>query len=101
PIFLRDIFNSSEIPNDKRKGLNRSRYNNPEVDKLLNDALVAPDRAKALELYTAAQEIITREVPMVPLWYRANVMVARKRVGNIKVSASGDWDFVRSLTVSL
>lgn len=100
PIFLRDIFNSSEIPNDKRKGLNRSRFNNPEVDKLLNDALVAPDRAAALALYTSAQEIISREVPMVPLWYRANVMVARKRVGNIKVSASGDWDFVRSLTVT-
>lgn len=100
PIFLRDIFATPEIPNEKRKGLNRSRYSNSEVDKLLDDAMNVPDRQQALTLYTNAQTIISREAPMIPLWYRANIVIAQKRVGNIKISAGGDWDFVRLLTVT-
>lgn len=100
PIFLRDIFTSGEIPNEKRKGLNRSRYANPEVDKLLNDAMSAPDRAQARDLYVSAQAILARDLPMIPLWYKANMVIAQKRVRGIKVNATGDWDFVRLLTVS-
>jgi hypothetical protein len=28
------------------------------------------------------------------------MVVARKNVGNIQIDASGDWDFVRKLTVT-
>jgi peptide/nickel transport system substrate-binding protein len=100
PIFLRDIFAAGEIPNDKRKGLNRSRYSNPELDKILDDAMNTADRQQALALYASAQAILARDVPMIPLWYRANMVIAQKRVGNIKINASGDWDFVRLLTAS-
>jgi peptide/nickel transport system substrate-binding protein len=100
PIFLRDIFATSEIPDDKRKGLNRSRYSNPALDQLLNDALNSTDRAKATTLYASAQDLIAGDAPMIPLWYRANMVIAQKRVGNIKVNAGGDWDFVRLLTVA-
>jgi peptide/nickel transport system substrate-binding protein len=99
PIFLRDIFATGEIPNDKRKGLNRSRYSNTELDKLLDEAMNTADRPQALALYTSAQTILARDLPMIPLWYRANMVIAQKRVGDIKISASGDWDFVRLLTV--
>ena len=50
--------------------------------------------------FDCPQAILARDVPMIPLWYRANMVIAQKRVGNIKISASGDWDFVRLLTVS-
>lgn len=100
PIFLRDLFASSEIPSESRASRNRSRYSNKEVDELLNKAINTTDRAQARELYAQAQEIISREVPMLPLWYPANMVVANKRVGNIKVNASGDWGFVRNLTLN-
>lgn len=100
PIFLRDLFASSEIPSEARASRNRSRYSNQEVDELLNKAITAPDRAQAKQFYAQAQEIISREVPMLPLWYPANMVVANRRVGNIKVNASGDWGFVRNLTLS-
>jgi peptide/nickel transport system substrate-binding protein len=32
PIFLRDLFLSTEIPTQDRAGRNRSRYNNPQLD---------------------------------------------------------------------
>lgn len=97
PIFLKDLFASTSIP--KPIGFNRSRYNNPELDPILQEAIDTSDRDKALSLYTRAQEIISRDVPMMPLWYPANMVVATKNVGNIKIDASGDWRFVRSLTV--
>ena len=33
PIFLRDLFASSEIPSESRASRNRSRYSNKEVDE--------------------------------------------------------------------
>lgn len=100
PIFLRDLFASSEIPSESRASRNRSRYANAQVDELLNKAVNAANREQAKQFYAEAQEIISREVPMLPLWYPANMVVATKRVGNIKVNASGDWGFVRNLTIS-
>ena len=103
PVFLRDLFHSREVPTEARAGRNRSRYKNPELDRILDEAASIPldregDKAKAL--YTQAQDIISRELPMLPLWYPATMVVARKNVGNIQIDASGDWDFVRKLTVT-
>lgn len=99
PLFLRNLFASSQIPTSDRSGFNRGRYNNPQVDELLNNAFNETDREKAKDYYFKAQEIISNEVPMFPLWYSANMVVANKRVKNIKVNASGDWGFVRNLTL--
>jgi peptide/nickel transport system substrate-binding protein len=100
PIFLKDLFHSSEIPTQQRASRNRSRYQNPELDGILNEAVNTPEREKALGLYRRAQEIVSRELPMLPLWYPANMVVANKSVGNIKIDGSGDWGFVRNLTVT-
>jgi ABC-type transport system substrate-binding protein len=58
------------------------------------------DRQRGRELYTKIQEIVSRDVPVIPLWYLSNIVIARKTVGNIQVNASGDWGFVKNLTVS-
>ena len=58
------------------------------------------DRTKARELYVKIQEIVSRDVPVLPLWYQSNIIIARKNVGNIQVDASGDWGFVKNLTVT-
>ena len=98
PIFYKDLFASSEIPTETRPSRNRSRYSNKELDALLNEAVNTYDRQKARELYVKIQEIVSRDVPVFPLWYQSNVVIARKNVQNIQVSASGDWGFVRNLS---
>ena len=100
PIFYRDLFATSEIPTETRPARNRSRYSNPELDKILAEAANTYDHAKAAPMYARAQEIVSRDVPVFPLWYQANVVIARKSVNNIHVNASGDWGFVKDLTVS-
>jgi peptide/nickel transport system substrate-binding protein len=100
PIFYKDLFATSEIPTQTRPSRNRSRYSNLELDKLLDEAVNTFDRQRGKELFTKIQEIVSRDVPVFPLWYQSNIVIARKNVGNIQVNASGDWGFVKNLTVS-
>ncbi|HVF23639.1 MAG TPA: ABC transporter substrate-binding protein [Pyrinomonadaceae bacterium] len=100
PIFYKDLFATSEIPTQTRPSRNRSRYSNPELDRLLDEAVNTFDRQRGQELYRRIQEIVSRDVPVFPLWYQSNIVIARKSVGNIQVNASGDWGFVKNLTVS-
>lgn len=100
PIFYKDLFATSEIPTETRPSRNRSRYSNPELDRLLEEAVNTFDRERGKELYGRIQEIVSRDVPVFPLWYQSNIVIARKNVGNIQVNASGDWGFVRNLAVT-
>jgi peptide/nickel transport system substrate-binding protein len=99
PLFYKDLFATSEIPTESRASRNRSRYSNPELDALLDEAVRTWDRQKTRELYTRIQDIVSREAPVLPLWYQANIVIAKKNVENIQVNASGDWGFVKNLTV--
>lgn len=102
PIFLRDLFATSEIPTQERAGRNRSRYSNPELDRILEEAVnTSPERERdrAKNLYAQAQDIISRELPMLPLWYPATMVVSRKGVGNIEIDPSGGWEFMNKVTV--
>src|SRR5215210_4940987 len=92
PIYLYDLFHTGAYQN-------RGRYSNPETDKILEEAFAASDRAKAEELYTRAWDILSRDVPQLPLWYMDQVVVARKNVQNINVPVDGDWRFLRDVTV--
>lgn len=100
PIFFKDLFATSEIPTETRASRNRSRYSNKELDALLEEAVNTFDRQKARDLYARIQAIVSRDLPVFPLWYQANIVIARKNVNNIHVNASGDWGFVRNLTVT-
>jgi peptide/nickel transport system substrate-binding protein len=98
PIFYKDLFATSEIPTQTHRSRNRSRYSNPELDTLLDEAVNTYDRTRAKELYTKIQDIVSRDVPVFPLWYQSNIVIAKKNVQNIQVNASGDWGFVRNLS---
>jgi peptide/nickel transport system substrate-binding protein len=100
PIFFKDLFATTEIPSETRASRNRSRYSNKELDALLEEAVNTFDHAKAAPLYARIQEIVSRDAPVLPLWYQANMVIAKKNVETIQVDASGDWSFVRNLTVS-
>lgn len=100
PIFLKDLFTTGRIPGPGVACCNRSRYSNEKVDKLLEDAINEVDREKAKALYIEAWGIISNDLPLLPLWYPANMVVANKRIGNIKMNPSGDWTFLKDVTVN-
>jgi len=100
PIFFKDLFTTAKIPGENVPCCNRSRYSNPEVDKIIEQAIEETDRARAAELYVRAWELISSDLPLFPLWYPANMVVANKRIGNIKISPSGDWGFVKDISLN-
>jgi peptide/nickel transport system substrate-binding protein len=100
PVFLRDLFHSSEIPTPARTAArNRGRYRSQEFDHVIDEAVNTLDRDKAKALYSQTQQIISRDLPMLPLWYPDIMVVARKGVENIRVDPSNDYSFLRSVTV--
>lgn len=100
PIFFKDLFTTAQIPSETVACCNRSRYSNKEVDELIKAAINEVDREKARALYVKAWDIISRELPLYPLWYPANMIVANKRISNIKIGPSGDWGFIKDITVN-
>jgi peptide/nickel transport system substrate-binding protein len=99
PVFLRDLFHSSQIPTADRATVNRSRYRNPDFDRVIDEAVNTLDRTKAQALYAEAQQILSRDLPLLPLWYPSVIVVERNGVENVHVDPSGDFSFLRSVTV--
>lgn len=99
PIFLRDLFTTGKIPGPNVNCCNRSRFSDPQVDQILENAVNEPDREKAKQLYIEAWKLISAELPLYPLWYPANMVISNKRVTNVKIGPSGDWSFIKDVAV--
>ncbi|HSF23894.1 MAG TPA: ABC transporter substrate-binding protein [Blastocatellia bacterium] len=82
-----------------RGGQNRMRYCNPQVDSWIIEGERANDRQAKIAVYSKLQRTVAEEVPQIYLWYPANVLVARSRVGNIQLEPSGSWYFIPKLTL--
>ncbi len=76
--------------------VNVERYCNPKVDELFAAAASATTRAERAKHYFAAQEILMRELPTIPLLEYGDTHVARARVRSIFLSRSSHerWDEV-------
>ncbi len=82
-----------------RGGQNRMRYCNPQVDRWIIEGEQANDRPAKIAIYSKLQKTVAEELPQIYLWYPANVLVARARVGNIQLEPSGSWYFIPKLTL--
>ena len=60
--------------------LNDSKYCNPEVDRLLNEARTTLDQAKRKELYDAAQAILQEDLPIIYTYYQPWPFVLSSKV---------------------
>ena len=98
PMFLKNLFSSTMIPNAAVPCCNRGRYSNPEVDKTVEEAVNTTDKNAAKSLYAKTWDLVSDDLPMLPLWYPANIVISNKRIGNIKMSGSGDWGFLKDIT---
>ena len=65
---------------DKARGMgasNRGRYSNPEMDKLVGQALATVDDAKREKLLQKATEIAIQDLGIIPLHYQVNTWATR------------------------
>lgn len=95
----RSIPGDRTIPESQRTGfLNRARYRNPELDRLIAEAEASPDRSEQIARYARIQEILADDLPWIYLWYPANVAVMNPSVGNVRIPVSGDFTFFKEVT---
>ena len=51
-------------------------------------------------LYAEVQSILAEDLPSINLWYYDNVLVATKRVQNLTLNPSGNYDFLKAAELS-
>ena len=89
-------FHSSRFP---PKGANRGFYSNPRIDALIDQARRETDQTARKKLYAEVQEILAQDVPYINLWYFDNILVHSKRVRNLTLNPSGNYDFLKTAEI--
>lgn len=74
------ILSSKHIPTKENNwaGQNYTGYKNPEMDKLLEDIEVELDKDKRRALWTKFQAIYAEDLPVLPLFFRAEPFIVPK-----------------------
>lgn len=93
PDIFEHAFHSSNFP---PKGANRSFYSNPRLDELIDQARRELRQDKRKQLYAEVQQILANDLPYINLWYLDNVLVHSKRVRNLTLNPSGNYDFLKT-----
>jgi ABC-type oligopeptide transport system substrate-binding subunit len=58
----------------------RSRFSNPDYDRLMDEASVTSDQGKRAQLLQQAEQVLLREMPMVPLFFLVSKNLVSTRV---------------------
>ena len=95
-----DIFETFDSERFPPKGTNRGFYSNPQVDYLIAEARRETDQNVRKRLYDRVQEILARDVPYINLWYFDNVLVHTRRVRNVTLNPSGNYDFLKTAEIA-
>jgi peptide/nickel transport system substrate-binding protein len=97
PDTFRYAYESDMFP---PHGANRGRYTNAALDALIREASTSGDQAQRRADYVKVQQILAIDLPSINLWYLDAVLVHTRRLGNIQPSSSGNFDFLRTATVT-
>jgi peptide/nickel transport system substrate-binding protein len=96
PDIFEHVFYSANIP---PRGANRSYYSNPEVDRLIDRGRQELDERKRRQDYAEIQRLVAADLPYINLWYFDNVLVRSRRVRNLELNPSGNYDFLRTAEI--
>ncbi len=94
PDIYFDLFHSSSVP---PLGANRGRYNNLEVDRLVEEGRVTLDSEKRKEIYQKIQKIIAHDLPYINLWTFSNVTVLKNGLKGFIPDPSGGFYGLKDL----
>ena len=78
--YLNPLYASSSADGH---GSNDGDYKSEEFDNLLNAALAQTDVQKRTDDFTEAQEVLAKDLPVIPLWYDNVAAVSATNVKNV------------------
>ncbi|GAC1300025.1 MAG: ABC transporter substrate-binding protein [Polyangiales bacterium] len=94
PDVLRWYLHSNSIP---PHGANRSRVRNAHIDQLLDRGLRALDFEQRRGIYEELDDVVTRTMPLAPLFHEDHVAVVSSRAHAFRPSADGRWGAVANI----
>lgn len=86
PDVLSAIFHSRSVPPN---GDNRGRYQNPRIDRLLEQGRRVARVDERRRIYSAVQKILAEELPYIPLWWVKNVAVMNPAIDGFTLYPDG------------
>ncbi len=92
PDIFRYAYGSDRVP---PRGGNRGHYANARVDALLNAAASSTDETTRRRSYVEVEQLLSRELPGVPLWYPNNEVVHTTRLVHVVPREDGSYGFLR------
>lgn len=89
------FWHSKQIPSAMNgySGQNYSGWRNSEIDTLTEQGLYTVDTEVRKQIYFRIQDIISQEYPVIPLYFRANIDVAKPIVANFKPNPTPGGNF--------
>ena len=84
PEIYAQAFASDSLP---PKGFNRGRYQDAELDKLLNT-----------DDWQAVTQRLHQQLPYIPLWYEGQFAAMQKGIQNYSPKADGNWDDLATIS---
>lgn len=78
-----------------RSELNNTGYSNPEVDRLLEQAMTERDTGARLALYRQAEQRIVDDAPWIPLFHGVDYTLVKPYLRGLKVTAQGTYHLHR------
>ena len=97
PDIFEFCFASSSFP---PAGANRGHYSNPAVDHLIDVGRNTTNLEARRAAYAQIQQILIQDLPYIHLWYMDNVAVHNKRIANLHLFPSGNYDFLAQVELS-
>jgi oligopeptide transport system substrate-binding protein len=65
---------------EANSGFNDTGWSNPDYDRILEKAIALPDRASRFALYRQAEEILLRDMPILPIFFYTRQYLIRQDV---------------------
>ncbi len=97
PDIFEYAFHSDKFP---PHGANRSFYVNPRLDALIKEGRSETDPGRRKAEYADIQMILATDLPYINLWFLDNVLVHTRRVRNMSLNPSGNYDFLKTAEIS-
>ncbi len=92
PDIFRYVFYSTSVP---PAGANRGRFDDPQVDRLIDAAGRADSLAEQAADYQRVQARLLAVLPYVPLWYEDQIYVCRSDIAGYRLANDGNYDGLR------
>lgn len=96
PDIFQYAFHSGSVP---PAGANRGGYRNAEIDRLVEAGRREISRERRRAIYGKVQRILSKELPIVPLWIHRNILVRDRRFPGFVITPDEDYGSVRRMRV--